>query len=588
MYEWRLYWLMKMRYNRANKGYDFGMDDGNKQVGDGEAGMRGVEGDLGAAGAAKMSAHEGVNLTPRAEMAAGVKPISEVSAAQAGAAPMMSEMGAVGVVPMAPGVEESIGAENDGEMVPGEPSRTNEEMRMTPDELIAALSDMPEKGIGMSRREHKWVRYLRGLIWLVLAVTLPIGAALMVRAETSECLANGTAAGMARWGKTIFYVSLGAAVANLIWGIVRWFGRWNRERWGILRVIWKLIYGLIVRVLVFTPVVLVAMILVTPVLYNHLADGMMRERAEAEYPGVVADAQGLFYGEAVPCRDFCEENFDLELGEAKYYYALAKEFAGVNVEFTGEPETLIKVFGRQGEDWREVAKFYETMNYTVATDAGYEAFAFAIENTAEERAVVRNAVDEDNAEESVTEEDATGEDAEEDVTEGTDEGMAETVQVRMTVLAESLLKDVLEGEESLIGDSCVQVDFDRLVDFPVKMTRMLRELMTGEEVETVFEDLSKETGTSKLVRHVATACTRALKTNIDYNKLQLDLEKAIGKNWRMLDKFDEKSHISVYMAYRPLLGEMTGYFLVRVEDGTEVVRVRLEERTPAENFSGKR
>lgn len=600
------------------------MDDKDKQV---------KEGALGAAGVAKMSAHEGVNLAPKGNAVAqkaeelanvaasreavvenkntglgkdvakadesGDVTISEVmepvKAGETMTSVKMEEAAAVGltepvtpVLPMPPevdplmmadGLEATVKTDKEKPKISRgaaqmkvepidstplmmrapEPPQDGED-KMTPDQLIAALNDMPSKGVGMSRREHKWVKLLRGLIWLALAITLPIGAALLVRSKTSECLANGTAAGMAEWGKVIFYASVGVAGANLIWGIVRWFKRWNSEKWGILKVIWKLIRGAIVRILVFTPIVLVTLTFITPVFYNHLAEGIILERAEIMYSGIAtSDTQEFLYGEAVPCKDFCGEEFSLRPGEAKYYYALQDEFVGVNVEFTGNEQTLMRILGRQGREWKEIAQFYENMNYTVAADAGYDAFAFAVKNTAAEAS-----------------EEMTGENEDVPLVYNG----SEVASVKMTVLAESLMSDVAMGEESLIDDKCLKVDFDNVVDFPVKMFRMMRELKAGDDIKEVFDGLDQETGTNKLVRHFATVCTRDLKTEIDYNKIQMDLEKAIGGNLRVLDKFDDKSHISMYVTYRPLIGEATGYFLVRAGSETRLVRVKMEEKVP--------
>ncbi len=436
------------------------------------------------------------------------------------------------------------------------PESNEDEDKMTPDQLIAALNDMPSKGIAMSKRQYRWVKLVRGLIWVVVAVTLPIGAAILRRSGLSECLANGTAAEMEKWGKVILYASLGVAGVNLLWGIVRWFRRWNSEKWGIFRVIGKLIKGLIVRVIVFAPIVMATLILIVPAFYNSLTEKFMIERAEIMYSGIMtSDTQEFLYGSAVPCGDFCGEDFTLKPGEAKYYYAMAEEFAGTNVKFVGDAETSMKVLGRQGREWKEIAEFYEEMNYTVTTDAGYDAFAVAIKNT-------REVIEEPELEDDVPV-----------VQDG-----SEIAQVKLTVLAESLANDVAVNEETAEENRCLQVNFDKILDFPVKMYQMMKELGAGENVEEVFDGLDRETGTNKLVRHFATVCTREMKTEVDYNKIQMDLEKVVGANWRVVDKVGENSHVSMYVTYRPLEGEATGYFLIRAGEQTELVRIRMEEK----------
>lgn len=429
-----------------------------------------------------------------------------------------------------------------------EPSEEKDESKMTPEQLIEALNEMPSSGIAMSRREHKWIKFVRGLIWVVVALVLPIGAALLARSGTSECLANGTTAVIERWGKVLLYSVLGVAAVNLIWGTVRWFKRWNSEKWGILRAFWKMIRGLIIRLLIFTPIVLVSLTLIVPGVYSDISKDIMMDRVEMSYSGIMtSDTQEFLYGRALPCTDFCSEDLTLKRGEAKYFYALTEEFAKVKVSITGNEWTAMKLLGRKGREWTEISEFREILDYTIAEDLEYDALAFAITNDKPE--------------------------PEEGTPIETDEG---AVQVQLAVLAESLVEDVAGAE----SDNCFKVKIDSLIDFPSRLFGMMKEIKNGEDLEKVFGSLHEETGVGKLVRHYATVCTRALKNEVDYDKLQLDLTEAIGPNWRAMDALLNNIHTSVYMTYQPLLGNATGYFLIRTTEQTNVVRVRIQEKIP--------
>jgi len=429
-----------------------------------------------------------------------------------------------------------------------ESSEEKDESKMTPEQLIEALNEMPSNGIAMSRREHKWIKFVRALIWVGVALVLPIGAALLVRSGTSECLANGTVAVVERWGKVLLYSALGVAAVNLVWGTVRWFKRWNSEKWGIFRAFWKVIRGLIVRLLIFTPIVLVSLIFIVPVVYDDISRDIMMDRVEMSYSGIMtSDTQEFLYGKALPCTDFCSEDLTLKRGEAKYFYALTKEFAKVKVSIVGNEWTAMRLLGRKGREWTEISEFREVMDYTIAEDLEYDALAFAITNDKPE--------------------------PEEGAPIETDEGL---ITVQLAVLAESLVDDVAGSE----GDKCFKVKFDNLLDFPTRLFSMMKEIKNGEELEKVFGGLHEETGVSKLVRHYATVCNRALKNDVDYDKLQLDLMEAIGPNWKAMDALTDNIHTSVYGTFQPLFGNATGYFLIRTNEQTNVVRVRIQEKVP--------
>lgn len=313
---------------------------------------------------------------------------------------------------------------------------------------------------------------------------------------------------------------------------------------GDFKAIWKMVRGLILRVVIFTPIVMVALIWLVPMANEKIVEKVMMDRAEMTYSGILtSDTQEFLYGEAVPCKDLCAESFLLEAGKAKYYYALTDEFSGTRVRLAGNGETSIKVLGRKERVWMQVAEFYEAMEYIVGENAEYDALAFAVTNNMAVAGPEEDvSADEDGASDALVVTDGSG-----------------VVEVSLSVLAGSLAEDVATET----GEKCIEVKFDNLVDFPVKMFQIMNELKENKNLEEVFDGLDKETGASKLVRHYATVCTRKMKNDVDYDKLQLDLAEAIGANWRVLDVVTGETHASAYLTYQPLLGKMTGYFLVR-------------------------
>lgn len=128
----------------------------------------------------------------------------------------------------------------------------------------------PANNLQQPQPPRRWVRPLRALLWLIIAIALPVGLALCTYSGSYAAFASNTYDTLAFWGNIIFWPSLILAILNFIWGTIRWFTRWHREHWRIGRVIGKIIGGGIWRTAIFTPIVLIALLLIAPPLYRTI------------------------------------------------------------------------------------------------------------------------------------------------------------------------------------------------------------------------------------------------------------------------------------------------------------------------------
>lgn len=128
------------------------------------------------------------------------------------------------------------------------------------------------------KKENGWIKFLRVLIWLGVAVTLPIGISLKESSELSQALADGTDKVEGWWGDTLVLVALIVGGLNLLWGLIRWILRIKREKCSVGRIIGKLIGGGIWRTLVFTPIIFLSFFVLANIARDSIKQNVFAER----------------------------------------------------------------------------------------------------------------------------------------------------------------------------------------------------------------------------------------------------------------------------------------------------------------------
>ena len=121
-------------------------------------------------------------------------------------------------------------------------------------ESFAASPEMFTDNV--DKKESKLIKFIRILVWLAIAIALPIGISLKKSAALSTSLADGTYKIFNEQGKNLMTIFLILGGLNLIWGLIRWVARIRRERCTVGCIIGKLIGGGIWRTLIFTPIIL--------------------------------------------------------------------------------------------------------------------------------------------------------------------------------------------------------------------------------------------------------------------------------------------------------------------------------------------
>lgn len=122
-----------------------------------------------------------------------------------------------------------------------------------------------------SKPTSRWVRPLRLFLWLIATVALSVSLFLHIRSQSSLAFSSSTSHTLVVWSRILFWPAIILATLNLIWGITRWFLRWQRERWHPGKIVGKLIGGGIWRFLTFSSLVALSLLILAPPIYRLIS-----------------------------------------------------------------------------------------------------------------------------------------------------------------------------------------------------------------------------------------------------------------------------------------------------------------------------
>lgn len=131
-----------------------------------------------------------------------------------------------------------------------------------------------------TKKERKIFKFIRIIIWLFVAIMLPVSIFIIKNSENPAAYANNTHEAQLNFGQTFFWIALGVGITNFIWGIIRWVMRIVRNHCKIGRIIGKLIGGGIWRFFVFAPIILLSFIFIAPAINNKIRSDVIEQYKE--------------------------------------------------------------------------------------------------------------------------------------------------------------------------------------------------------------------------------------------------------------------------------------------------------------------
>ena len=244
-------------------------------------------------------------------------------------------------------------------------------------EAEPAAEDQPKK------KENGWIKFLRIVIWVAVAICITAGQSLIQTSKLSKAYANSSHNELLGTGNTLFYVGLIIGIANLIWGVTRWILRYKREKWSVGKIIGKLIGGGIWRTLAITPVIIFAAVVVAPRLCNNIESSIIDQQAKLATSSdkIIADYEAK---KITP-----QQYFDYRFAAAFDTENLPKEYQTNKPELSPIPELIS--FAKEhpkdisAESFKKIIEIYNLSNIEFGTAQEAEKAAKAQEDAKKPR-----------------------------------------------------------------------------------------------------------------------------------------------------------------------------------------------------------
>ncbi len=425
-----------------------------------------------------------------------------------------------------------------------------------------------------NRTESKMIKLARVAIWVVVLLGLPLGMALCARSRTSEALAIGTQNQLQNWGVWLFRIMAVLGVVNLIWGIVRWFKKRKYQQWGILRTLRELIGGGLWRIVLVLTTMMIMLLFVVPWLNTKIVQDAVGDAQdinvkfdlsnsdeENRNTMLLQEAQGRLekldvtgktpLGVAVPCRDLCVADYEVDAQAARYFYFMAREFDQVELRLPNAENVQISVMGRKNDQWSVLQEFQGDVKWTI-TDGEYDAVALAVVNTSAENVADLQ------------------------------------LQVAAKELSE-VVENTNDNQTELFADmsSCVEFNLDKFLELPGQMLKMINQIKPDTDYGKLFESVvqGNEVKEPSLVRREATLCMHTVKQALTFEEVQEKMRKIVGGALELsnIKVDDESGKAMALVRYDPFVQRGGAWIVVQAGEEIKLVRLQFEETVSLAN-----
>ncbi len=426
----------------------------------------------------------------------------------------------------------------------------------------AALTKPQEMKFPLTNRgDSKIIKLVRFLIWMVVLLLLPVGMSLWARSQTSVALATNTAADLEFWGVWLIRVAFVLGVANLIWGILRWFKKRRYQQWGILRTIREIIFGGAGRLLLVGIFATVVFFWLAPWLNARAIENTLKpdqdvnikselsidettdvrvaltKEAQARLEQMAAN-DNLPLGEIAPCRDLCRANYSIAARSTRYFYFQSREFDRVILEVAGTENLTTSVLGRKNDHWSVLEEFDGGAEWVIS-DEEYDAVALAIVNVTD----------------------------------------AEAQNFELEVTARPLSEIIMQENEA--NSQCTEFDLDKILGLPGQLFKMIGQVRPDTDYNKLFESLVKdnEKQSTKLLQYQVTLCALSMKPDVEFTDAWEKLKEVAGGAIEVnnVKIGDDKASARALLRYDPFVQRGGIWALLQVGDNLKLLRLQAEE-----------
>ena len=205
------------------------------------------------------------------------------------------------------------------------------------------------------KKEHIAFKIIRIIIWLLVAIMLPVGIYIIRNSEKITAYANGTHYAQLSFGQIVFWSALVVGVLNFIWGVTRWVLRVVRNHYGVGRIIGKLIGGGAWRLLTFVLIITASFIFVAPMINNKI-------RADA------FDQSKSSKNEVIYCGGICTEKLSIEPASPKQFYLSTLDSTNTEVTVHAPISTSVTIYKAGGDSDQQLTKGNGKVTYTSGSE----------------------------------------------------------------------------------------------------------------------------------------------------------------------------------------------------------------------------
>lgn len=255
--------------------------------------------------------------------------------------------------------------------------------------------------------------------------------------------------------------------------------------------------------------------------------------------------EGTPPGEELPCVDLCSATYYNNPASARYLYFSTSEYDNTKVEVEAPGDEVVSILGRKGKKWQVVEEHDNRAEYVIKEEDSHEAIAIVVTNY------------------GISAAESFG---------------LKIAKVELEELVEEEV-EVEPGAFTLLGDNCIGMNFDSVVDLPLKVYRILATYNPESDYSDLFESLEKQNETikSSLVYHYAKICLNQMRSNVSFEEMKVKIERAIGPHFELLD-VDGSVRMTIMLTYDPFRTLGKCYFLTRDKDGyTNFVQVWMSQ-----------
>ncbi len=303
---------------------------------------------------------------------------------------------------------------------------------------------------------------------------------------------------------------------------------------------------------------------------SQLAERNLTNNYDSE---ISLKASSIPKGEQLPCRDYCQKEYNISPVALKYFYFSAKDYKNATITFTGplDKMTLSVVGKKSSGEWETISsRFYRrgvgdgVLDEEYTIDGKYDVVAFVAANCDYESEntftlkisndILDDIIDEEPREDSKVTFDDPGE-------MFTDLGNG---------CYEAHLDSLFDATSELLGAGGELLKTLTELDPENDYTELKNQI--DQDVATTQQNIAEAKKETEAYRIVL--CAEYIKKGRSFDQTKSDLQKALGLNYNVYDEYEDNTRTSVFLGFD--LINRSGKIYTLIQEGDELGLITID------------